>query len=192
MAGHSLGTSVLPCEMPPRVRNRRSRSSGSFPRRGLGMLTRNRTFCIVKCRLASEIRAADVLTPAPGQGEGWGGGRNLVGALPAFDPHPSLSCRPRRAAGSTRRQACRVHRTHARPAAAPARGKEHLPLATTFTICRAAIRFSANNGPRQGPGRLSRNKAFRIVKWCRAFEVRAADVLTPAPGQGEGWGGGRN
>ena len=83
---------------------------------GHGLL-RNMTFCIVECDLGSERRAADVLTPAPGQGlrpdvlgscgpntpaagpslclgavckTGWGGGRNLAGAVPAFDPHPSL------------------------------------------------------------------------------------------------------
>ena len=88
----------------------------------------------VECRHS----AGQVSTPAPGLGVGWGGGRNLAGAVPAFDPHPSLP---------------------------PARGKEHLPLATTFTICRAAIRSSANNGPRQGPGRLLRNKTFCIVKF---------------------------
>ena len=72
-------------------------------------LTRNSSFCIGKCRLASEVRAAHFLTPAPGQGlrpdvlgscgpntpaagpslwlgavckTGWGGGRNLASALP--------------------------------------------------------------------------------------------------------------
>ena len=52
--------------------------------------SRNKSFCIVKRDPGSEGRAADVLAPAPGQGEGWGGGRNLAGAVPAFDPHPSL------------------------------------------------------------------------------------------------------
>ena len=124
---------------------------------------RNKTFRIVKSRLTPKALATEVLAPAPGQGDepghatalravaclaslsrmqaatwtGWGGGRNLPCAVPAFDPfdpHPSLSCRPRRARGSTRRQACWVHRTQARPAAAPARGKgQFLPADSPTT-----------------------------------------------------------
>ena len=48
-------------------------------------------FRIVQFGLASEVRAADSLAPAPGQGEGWGGGRNLAGAVPEFDP-PIPAC----------------------------------------------------------------------------------------------------
>ena len=81
------------------------------------MLMRNKTLCIVECRMAFEFHAADDLAPSPGQGlrpdvlgscgpntpaagprlwlgavckTGWGGGRNLACAVPAFDPHPSL------------------------------------------------------------------------------------------------------
>ena len=100
---------------------------------------RNRSFRNAKRRHLSVVRAADVLTPAPGQGEGWGGGRNSACAVPTFDPHPSLP---------------------------PARGKEHVPLAAALTPCRAAIRFSANNGRRQAFGRLSKNKSFCIVKFA--------------------------
>ena len=88
---------------------------------------RNKTFRIVRLRLTPKIPATKDLAPAPGQGEGWGGGRNLAGAVPAFDPHPSLP---------------------------PARGKEQLPLATTVTINRAAIRFFANAAAHQGRGTL--------------------------------------
>ena len=149
-----------PLRLQPRhIKNRSPRgemfdasrfSANNGRRQAFGRLMRNKTFCIVKCRMASEFHAADVLAPAPGQGlrpdvlgsggpntpaagpslrlgavckTGWGGGRNSAGAVPAFDPHPSLSCSPRRAAGSTRRLACWVHRTHARPAAAPAGGR---------------------------------------------------------------------
>ena len=55
-----------------------------------GPLLRNKTFCIVKFRLTPKVLATEVLAPAPGQGEGWGGGRSLAAAVPAFDPHPSL------------------------------------------------------------------------------------------------------
>ena len=128
-----------------------------------GPLSRNKTFCIVKADLGSEFRAADVLTPAPGQGEGWGGGRNLAGAVPAFDPHPGLSCRPRRARGSTRRPECWVHRIQARPATAPAWGKVQFPPACAPATDRA-VRFFANAAARQGCGVLKRNEAFRIAK----------------------------
>ena len=128
------------------------------------MLKRNKAFCIVKWRQSTVVRAADVLTPAPGQGEGWGGGRNLVGAVPAFDPHPSLSCRPRRARGSTRRQACWVHRTQARPAAAPARGKEHFPLAAALTTCRASNTSPRNTGPARGLARAEGHASRRTAQ----------------------------
>ena len=88
---------------------------------------RNKAFCIVKRDPGSERQAADVLAPAPGQGEGLGGGRNLASALPAFDPHPSLP---------------------------PARGKGQIPPAAILAICRAGIRFSANNGRPQAFGGL--------------------------------------
>ena len=75
----------------------------------------------------------------------------MVGAVPAFDPHPSRSTSPP-ACGSDSpgtRQPSGLSHVRARP---PARGKEHFPLAATLKTCRAAIRFSANNGHRQRPG----------------------------------------
>ena len=54
---------------------------------------------------------------------GWDGGRIQAQRWSSFDPHPNPSCRPRQAAGLAQRQACLVHRTQARPAAAPARGR---------------------------------------------------------------------
>ena len=127
-------------------------------------LMRNKTFHIVELRPTPKIPATKDLAPAPGQGEGWGGGRNLVGAVPAFDPHPSLSCRPRRARGSTRRQACWVHRTHARPAAAPARGKEHFPLAAALTTCRASNTSPRNTGPARGLARAEGHASRRTAQ----------------------------
>ena len=127
------------------------------------MLMGNKAFCIVEIHLTPNVLATEVLAPAPGQGlrpdvlgpcgpntsvagpslwlgavckTGWGGGRNLVGAVPAFDPHPSLP---------------------------PARGKEQFPRATAVSSCRT-IRFFANAAARQGRGMLMRNKTFRNVK----------------------------
>ena len=97
---------------------------------------RNEMLCIEKRDLGSEGRAADALAPAPGQGEGWGGGRNLAGAVPAFDPHPSLP---------------------------PARGKVQFPPASAPPTGRA-IRFFANAAARQGCGMLMRNKTFCSVE----------------------------
>ena len=97
----------------------------------------------MKRDLGSEGRAADVLAPAPGQGEGWGGGRNVDGAVPTFDPHPSLP---------------------------PARGKVQFPPACALPIGRA-VRFFANAAAHQGREMLMRNKTFRNVK-CRALAMR--------------------
>ena len=171
---------------------RQDRISANIGRRPeSGMLSRSKTFCIVKWRQSTVVRAADVLTPAPGQGEGWGGGRNSVGAVPAFDPHPSLSCRPRRARGSTRRQACWVHRTQARPAAAPARGKEHFPLAAALTTCRASNTSPRNMGPARGLARAEGHASRRTAQvnplpprqdWQGAEPQRR--IAVPAPGCG--------
>ena len=64
------------------------------------------------------------LTLMPGQGEGWGGGRNQASAMPAFDPHPTLP---------------------------PARGKEQLSLVTYLTTFRAS-RVSLHHARGQGLG----------------------------------------
>ena len=88
-----------------------------------------KTFRIVRRGLASEVRAANGLTPAPGQGEGWGGGRNQASGMPAFDPHPSLP---------------------------PARGKGQFPRAAAAPSCRTH-RFFANAAARQDYGMLTKN-----------------------------------
>ena len=125
---------------------------------------RNKTFHIVELRPTPKIPATKDLAPAPGQGEGWGGGRNLAGGVPAFDPHPNLSCRPRRARGSTRRQACWVHRPQARPAAAPARGKEHFPLAAALTTCRVSNASPRNTGPARDLARAEGHASRRTAQ----------------------------
>ena len=66
---------------------------------------------------------------------GWGGGRNLAGAVPAFDPHPSLP---------------------------PARGKEHFPLAAALTTCRATNVSPRTTGPARGLGGSQETKRFAL------------------------------
>ena len=61
---------------------------------------KKKTFFTVKRGLASEVRAADVLTPAPGQGEGSGGVETWSALclhstpIPAF-PLPGGRCNSR-------------------------------------------------------------------------------------------------
>ena len=83
--------------------------------------------------------------------------------MPTFDPHPCLSCRPRRARGSTRRQACRVRRTRARPAPRPCPGEGEIPPACAPPTGRAG-RFFANTAARQGCEMLMRNRSFCILE----------------------------
>ena len=98
--------------------------TNSVGRQGAGAISRIAPLHDAKCEPAPESRAADVLAPAPGQGEGWGGGRNQASAMPAFDPHPTLP---------------------------PARGKEQLSLVTYLTTFRAS-RVSLHHARGQGLG----------------------------------------
>ena len=77
----------------------------------------------------------------------------MVGAVPAFDPHPNHSTSPP-ACGSDSPgtpQPSGLSHVRARP---PARGKEQFPLATALTTCRASNVSPRTTGPAKSLGAL--------------------------------------